>query len=287
LKRGVWVRGKVTDKLTGKPVRAHIQYKPAPDNPLRGEVADFTRFPSVPLELYSTRPDGTFRVPALPGPGAITATGPYGEYIGDGNVAINPTKDGESVPCEIALDPGRKLTGTVLDPDGKPLAGVFAFNLNPFHFWTSRPLPTASFRLTAVDPRGRRSMVFLHPDKRLVKAVELEGSAPDPITVRLEPAGAVTGRLVDEDGQPRPGVDLGIYFVRKDTDYVALHIPEQIKTDSEGRFRVEGLAPGVVYQINLAGKLPNRTIGSVAPRVSVKSGEVKNLGDVKGRLFQE
>jgi RNA polymerase sigma factor (sigma-70 family) len=287
LKRGVWVGGKVTDKVTGKPVRAHIQYHPAADNPHRGEAADFTRFPSLPRELYPTRPDGTFRVAALPGPGAVTARGPYGEYIGDGSVAINPTRDTDSVQCEIVLDPGRMLTGTVLDPDGKPLAGVHVFNMNPLHFWTSRPLPAASFRLTAMDPRGRRSLVFLHTDRHLVKAVELEGNAKDPITVRLEPAGTVTGRLVDEDGQPRSGVDLRIHFVRKDTDYVALHLPEQIKTDPQGRFRIEGLAPGVVYQINLAGKPPNFTIGSVAPRVSIKPGESKHLGDVKGKLFQE
>ncbi len=287
LKRGVWVRGKVRDIVTGKPVRAHIQYQPAADNPHRGEAADFTRFPSVPRELYPTRPDGTFRVAVLPGPGTITAQGPYGEYVRESSAHINPSRDRESTECVITLDPGRTLTGTVLDPDGKPLAGVHVFNLNPLHFWTSRPLPAASFRLTAVDPKGRRSLVFLHPDKRLVKALELEGNAPDPVTVRLEPAGAVTGRLVDDDGRPRPGVELRIHFVRKDTDYVALHLPGQVKTDREGRFRVEGLAPGVTYQINLAGKPPKFTIGSVAPRVSIQAGETKDLGDVKGRLFQE
>jgi hypothetical protein len=138
-----------------------------------------------------------------------------------------------------------------------------------------------------VDPKRRRSLIFLHPEKRLVKGVELPGDARDPVPVKLEPAGTIIGRLVEEDGQPRPDVDLQIHFVRKDTDYVALHLPGHIRTDRAGRFRIEGLAPGVTYQINLAGKGPNFTIGSVVPRVSIKSGETKDLGDVKGKLFQQ
>jgi hypothetical protein len=161
------------------------------------------------------------------------------------------------------------------------------FNLKPLHLWTPQPLETASFTLTAVDPGGSRSLVFLHPEKRLVKALELQGLGQGPLTIRLEPAGTITGRLVDDDGEPRPRVDLLIHFVRKDKDYVAEHLLGKIATDSEGRFRVEGLAPGVVYQINLAGKRSNNTIGSVATRLSIKAGETKVLGDVKGRLFQE
>jgi RNA polymerase sigma factor (sigma-70 family) len=287
LKRGVWVEGRVTDKVTGKPVRAHIEYRPSGDNPRQKDAANFERFPSLPGELYSTRADGSFRVAALPGPGTITARGPYGEYVGDGNAPVNPRPDGEPVRCQIVLDPGRTVTGTIVGPDGEPLDGVRVFNLKTAHFWTPRPLETAAFRLSALDQGGSRSLVFLHLDKRLVKALELQGNAQDPLVVRLEPAGAVTGRLVDEYGQPRPGVNLLIHFVRKDKGYVAEHLLHRIKTDAEGRFRVEGLAPGVVYQINLSGKPPNTTIGSVVPRLSIQSGETKNLGDVKGKLFEE
>jgi protocatechuate 3,4-dioxygenase beta subunit len=287
LKRGVWVQGKVTNKATGNPVAARIEYRISPDNPHRKDAADFARFPSLPADLYRTRSDGTFRIPVLPGPGVLTAHGPYGDFIAAGTADINPGKDGEPAACAIALDPGRTLTGTILGPDGQPLTGVHVFGMKPRDFWTPQPLKTAYFTLTAVDPRRSRSLIFLHPEKRWVKAVELQGNAQDKFTVRLEPAGTITGRLVDEDGQPRPDVNLLIHFVRKDNDYVAEHLPARIKTDREGRFRVEGLAPGVVYQINLAGKPPNITTGSVANRLSVKSGETKDLGDVKGKLFQD
>jgi RNA polymerase sigma factor (sigma-70 family) len=287
LKRGVWVQGKVTDQATGRPVRAHVQYHAGPDNPHRKDLADFTRFPSLPTDLYVTRADGTFRVPALPGPGSVTAHGPHGQYLRDGGASFNLTPDGEPMWCQIVLDPGRTLPGTILDPEGKPLAGVRVHNLNPRHFWSAKPLETASFTLTAVDPRGGRSLVFLHEEKHLAKAVELQGAEPNPLTVRLEPAGTITGRLVDADGQPRPGVSFLIFFEKKDDGSVARHFPERVKTDREGRFRVEGLAVGLRYQIIEAGKPPNIGVAVVATRLSVRAGESKDLGDVKARPFGE
>jgi hypothetical protein len=281
LKRGVWVQGRVTDKVTGKPVRAYMHYEPTTDNPQRGDVVDFTDFYSLPA--YRCRPDGSYRVPALPGPGVLTARELFykKEHLGDGSAPVNPSKDSKWVQCDIALDPGRTLTGTILDPDGKPLASVQAFNADPVDYWTPRALPTASFRVIAVDPRGRRSLVFLHRDKRLAKALELPGDARDPVTVQLERAGAVIGRLVDADGKPRPDAGLGIYFVRKDNDSTATHLPVQIRTDRAGRFCVEGLAPGVVYQI-IAWRR-----GTIADRLSIQPGETRDLGDVKGKPSQE
>ncbi len=287
LKRGVWVQGTVTDKATGKPVRAHIQYSPSPDNPHRKDLADFTRFPSLPTELYVTRPDGSFRVPALLGPGTITARGPYGEYLQDGSATINLTKDGEPVRCRFVLDPGRKLSGTILDPEGKPLAGVRVLNMNPRHFWTAKPLATASFTLTAMDAQGRRSLVFLHEGKHLAKAVDFKESGPGPLTVQLEPAGTITGRLVDAEGQPRPGVSCRIYLELKYDGGVAGHFPERVTTDRDGRFRVEGLAAGLRYQIIELGKPPKGEVAVVATRLSVKAGESKDLGDVKAKPFRE
>ncbi|HLJ98160.1 MAG TPA: sigma-70 family RNA polymerase sigma factor [Gemmataceae bacterium] len=192
LKRGIWAHGKVTNRATGKPVQAYIEYHVSADNPNRNDAPHLTRFPSILADIYPTRRDGTFRIPVLPGPGEIHARGPYGEYIAPTSIAINPGKDTGSVPYALTLDPGRTITGTILDPDGKPLTGVHVFNLSPRHFWTSEPLDTASFTLTALDPGSHRSLVFLHPDKRLVKALDLKGNVDSPLTVRLEPAGTVT-----------------------------------------------------------------------------------------------
>jgi hypothetical protein len=286
LKRGVWVEGTVTDQTTGKPIRAHILYRPAPENPHRNDFPDLRRFPSLGTDLYVTQADGTFRVPALPGPGSLTARAAYGEYLRDGSANINPTPGGKPARYEMVMDPGRTLHGTVLDPDGQPLTGVRALNLKPRHFW-SKPLPTASFTLTAMEPKGRRFLVFLHEEKLLAKAVEIHDRESGSVSVRLEPTATITGRLVDADGQPRPGVSFLIFLERPDDGSNSRYYPERVKADAGGRFRVVGLAGGQRYQIIEAGKPPNDNVAIVVTGLSVKAGETKDLGDVKAKPFQE
>ena len=38
------------------------------------------------------------------------------------------------------------------------------------------------------------------------------GDENGPLTVRLQPAGTVTGRLIDDDGQPRRGVRIDVNY---------------------------------------------------------------------------
>ena len=40
------------------------------------------------------------------------------------------------------------------------------------------------------------------------------GDEHGPLTVRLQPAGTVTGRLLDDDGQPRRGVRISVGYAK-------------------------------------------------------------------------
>ena len=51
-------------------------------------------------------------------------------------------------------------------------------------------------------------MTITHEGRKLVGSVYLKGDEAGAISVRLQPWGTVTGRVVDEDGQPRKGVML-------------------------------------------------------------------------------
>jgi hypothetical protein len=91
------------------------------------------------------------------------------------------------------------------------------------------------------------------------------------LKVQLQPCGSATGRLVDKDGQPLSGVALNVYRF-------ALIGPggAEAKTDKDGRFRIEGLAPGQKYWLSLV----NRPQVGVRATFAVKPGEKKDLGDV-------
>jgi hypothetical protein len=98
---------------------------------------------------------------------------------------------------------------------------------------------------------------------------------------RLRPWGTVSGRLVDRDGHPRPGVTLtyqyGISGIRPNS----LFFPKDVTTDASGHFTFEGLVPGQDYSIMLAAKSAAAQSPKVGESHVLEPGEVKTLGDVR------
>jgi RNA polymerase sigma factor (sigma-70 family) len=217
LRRGVVIKGRVLDKVTRQPVYAHVQYRVFLDNPHRLEVPHWT------TDYYlQTEDDGTFQVVGLPGRGLIVARG-WGDHYRMGigadriegkdtrnrdvtflltapglcetntfhtYVEVNPAKGAESVTCEVVLDPGTMPHGTVVAPDGKPLAGAKAMGLTAYNThrnWTRAPLKTAEFTVWGLGPTEEREVVFVHEGKQLTGTVRVRGDAKEPLIVKLGP----------------------------------------------------------------------------------------------------
>ncbi len=67
-------------------------------------------------------------------------------------------------------------------------------------------------------------------------------------------------------------------------DDPAIGILSHVKTDAEGRFRIEGLVPGQSYTGNAVGEeAEKRGFGVVIDRVVLKPGEIRDLGDLRAR----
>ena len=58
------------------------------------------------------------------------------------------------------------------------------------------------------------------------------------------------------------------------------------RTDGEGRFRLEGLLPGQRYDLYFKKDKPSLS-GTLLKGFIGKPGEVRDLGDVKGKPFRE
>ena len=312
LRRGTVVRGRVFDKATGESVPSSVNYYALAENP---HVPDFPGFgPATEQPWTPTAPDGRFAVVALPGPGIIAARSEVQGYlpgIGAPEIvaretelglefhtvpdrfnsanfqsiaAIEPEPGVAAIEHDLPLDPGRTIAGTVLDPEGEPLAGAEARHLDAFGFGQSRTLPTAEFEARGVDPRRRRSALFVHRERGLAGALPLLGDEDGPLTVRLVPWGAITGRVVDDDGNPVTGIEVDDGSI--DTDPTRFDPPYGditqygVSVDPGGRFRIEGLVPGLAYQAGAyrAGFL---YLGRLFRGVTVKSGEVMDLGDLE------
>jgi hypothetical protein len=307
LERGVSVQGKITDRTTGNPVAALVEYHPALDNP---NVR--SREQIVLFEPVFTHPDGSFTLVALPGPGLVAATAMGDRFLTADRATVDKSstarpfpnirgfftsshrchafesisldKSAKSYRCDLTLTPGPEPIVTILDPDGKPLVGALIGGVLPTDliregWWQSRQQPV--FRVTGLTSHRIRKLTIHHESKRLAGSFAIRDSEPGPLVVKLRPWGTVSGRLIDRDGHPRPGVTLSYRDSISGIRPSSLYFPKDATTDANGHFAFEGLVPEQEYII----KLPAPSAAAQAPRVGeshvLEPGEVKTLGDVR------
>jgi RNA polymerase sigma factor (sigma-70 family) len=311
LVRGIVVRGRVTDRATGKPVpEAVVRYNPLAPNPnVRAEL--------FPLPETRTAADGSYHLVILPGPGLLQVTAFGQDYRGaritgremksffhddvqrgDANVfqlivgvgqqaglsqedchalvLLNPATKESSRTRDVALERGRQVKGSVTDQDGKPLTGVVALGLCPSEVAGPQTLKTSSFTVRTLHPQRTRRLLFLHEGKKLGALVDLRGDTAGPVKVRLQRCGTMTGRVVDRDGQPMAGLVVQFYLQRYYRYYGGAD--RKATTDRDGRFRIDGLVAGEKY-----GSKPKNDINfwPLFRPVVVKPGETKDLGEAK------
>ncbi len=296
LKRGIWIEGKITDKATGKPVHANVCYHAQPENPNQ------TVYGYVPDEATRTaNEDGSYRLVGMPGPGIVatrfvegylranerdddfaikevflpTMTLPTMNYTAIAR--IDPASVVGSVMRDLTLDPGWTFTGTVVGPDGKPLAGTWGLGLDSAGGPREgeEAMKTAQFTVRRFNPHRPRSVLFLHPQTGLVGVGRPPKNQGESITVELRPGATVTGRLLDQGGNPRASVELAVSRQPKElaqpSEY--RYFPQRFKTDQQGRFRIEGLLPEYEFALSVGKSyLP---LGG-----GLQWGQTKDLGDM-------
>jgi RNA polymerase sigma factor (sigma-70 family) len=201
-------------------------------------------------------------------------------------VEIKPEKGATTVRCDVELDPGRTLTVKVRGPDGKPLDGLRVLGQLARDNGPRRgaDLLPAEFPVYGLDGKGRTLMVE-QPGKNLAARCEIKGDERGPVVIDLQPAATVVGRLVDDDGRPLARRDI---FVTEVTPPLTAPSPFpavyrqhslHVRTDATGKFRIDGLIPGLSYR----GAVPSLGpyVRGVFGDLSLKSGETKDLGDVR------
>jgi hypothetical protein len=308
--QGLTVRGKVTDKTTGKPVaQAVVDYRPLYVNNNTNRKINGVW---MPRSEAITSPDGSYVLTVLPGPGVIGVVGPNPDaymtawvtfkerkeffkqlpLVWDneerfmipavgGNAAgiplsqddynalvlLEPGEDDKTLVKDIALEHPLERKGRVVGPDGQPIVGVTVSGLLPGWYETTETLKSAEFTVRGLNPKAERELVFQYKGKLGLFLKKLPDEKLGPLTIKLQPCGSISGRLVDQDGQPVAGVSTkgkgGL----------------PITTDKEGRFHVEGLVPGMKYTI-----MRPKVVATVLVQVVAEPGKNKDLGDLKLRV---
>jgi RNA polymerase sigma factor (sigma-70 family) len=315
LRRGVRLCFRVVDEQTGQPGHASCQYTPLPDNRHKIAAGDRT-FPSMEfMHWHAPDKDGYFDFVAYPGPGVLfcmtsfnrtpflksrlaaadmakglSPTGSGAGLLGFVNASeayrlIDTEDTAEVLRFDLPLRHGQTVTGKLVDPDGKPLVGALGYGLTFDAGAAQPPVPVTEMALpadtfTALGLCGElRTLTFVHKERKLIGHAIVRGTEKGPITVRLRPWGAVSGRLLDaqgkplaqvrvkaSDGQPRPG-----------------SWPPgggEVVTDADGRFRLEYLDPTLKRDVIL-DRGARQARGSSLKAISVGPGETKDLGEIR------
>ena len=99
----------------------------------------------------------------------------------------------------------------------------------------------------------------------------------------LGPWSSVTGRVVDDDGEPRSDIAILLYHEPYPEHALGGSVRQpsmRFELDKDGRFRIDALAPGVKYNLNVFLRGIG-IVGYVEKELMVQPGEVKDLGDRK------
>jgi RNA polymerase sigma factor (sigma-70 family) len=312
MKRGVIVRGKVTDKETGRPVRGWANYYTFHDNPNVGDYPGFGG--NGQAQAYINQEDGSFELVALPGRGLIGvraeeerhkgvvgadkiagydakmktfATLPYYCHIANYHIITEVNLDPKAEPARLELqaDPGKSVAVEVVGPDGQPLGGTTVKGKSELFQSSAFPEESTSFEVHALDPARPRRVIVTHQARKLIGSALLRGDEHGPVTIRLVPWGTVAGRIVDDEGKPRKAMFIssatGNERRQPETDDV---LPGSdwnngIAVGNDGLFRVEGLVPGLRY--STTARTGFEPFGDLFTNLTVAPGEVKDLGDLK------
>jgi hypothetical protein len=227
LRRGVVIRGKVTEDGSGKPIAGATLGYVSRSN-ADSESGDWNSRPNTAL-------DGSYQFAVLPRPGYIMVLGPSEDYayqeigermIREGQpggrrrwyahafIAQDLQTGSKTQEVNITLHRGMTVKGQVVDPQGQPVEDAWMFSRLialpqpvPWRHWWGEYHGNARdgrFELHGVPRDTEVPVIFLEPQRRLGSIVNIAGKSgsSEPVIVRLEFCGTVKVRLVDPAGKP-------------------------------------------------------------------------------------
>jgi len=160
----------------------------------------------------------------------------------------------EQLEQDFELSRGKDMRGQVFDQAGQPLAEASVYltildeNANYWGDWRP-PVPDGEAQATtdanggftlSGGLEGKRFLVGARAEGHAAAQVEVDGGATD-ISLRLDPAFALSGHVLSEDGDPIADISLGLVRIKGADDEESL---EWQTTDDKGAFTFTPQAAG-------------------------------------------
>jgi hypothetical protein len=325
LDRGTTVEGRLIDQESGKPVRGSIIYFPLPgSSQFHSTVKD--KLGSLILAHHPVADDGTFKLLVFPGPGVVCGVGAYDKYVrarvspddakigvgqsiltvfeemhamvemnGHAYRVITPGDQPESLKFDLKLGRGESLRGSFSAKTDRGLKVQFAkfqrAGAYDIPIQTAIDERKATFTASRLDPHQANLLVFYDEQQKLVGHVESQGGAKEPVTIPLEPWSHVQGRILDTENRlPPAGTTVQVVWRDSERHYRhfqtgPLSVPAPVA--SQGRFQIEGLVPGLPFELHVQVPLGGELKLDVhSLNVMLKGGETRDLGEIKVKSFK-
>ena len=289
---GAILRGKVIDGKTGQGVRSYVQARPTPGNPLLNK-------PNVLHECSTnTEPDGTFRLVAPPGDIIVSASPDAGIKVTEpmsyvpasilpshqgllqqrgetGSVTFRDSTmsyqlnyayqllelpaEGET-SVELTLSRGKERTLHLVDPQGRPIESALIAGLDQ----TEQPFAVKQGQLQIVgitSTQRYRHLFVIDKERKLGAYLAMLTSETEPLTMKLEPLGSLSSRVLDNQSKPIGQIRLAVrpqprdssrdsHIIRSEWNPQMLEMLfPSVTTDEDGRFTLENIIPNMDYVV--------------------------------------
>ena len=195
-------------------------------------------------------------------------------------ITLHSGKEREMPPLRIDLR-GREISGTVLDPDGHPVAqALVACSLLRQQATTTDE--HGAFTLTGVPLKGDMELLAVDATRPLFGVLPLGADDRDGLGLRLQALGAITGTVVDANGKPVAAAEVTVSSallnsLGNTTFWARLtaagYAPGPASSDTRGRWETRALLPGT-YTLSLRAGQGLTANGEAA----VDPGQTKDLG---------
>ncbi|HEY3397024.1 MAG TPA: carboxypeptidase-like regulatory domain-containing protein, partial [Armatimonadota bacterium] len=255
------------------------------------QVLVIARGTDRPLATATTDADGQVLLGPLPGGTALRlSAGGRWRYLVAAEewegLTVTPAAGAIQQLPPLRLNPqGRSLKGWVGDAAGQPVAGALVYARG-----VEEPAKTdaqGNFELTGLPARGTLTIVAAHPTEPRFAVKETDPDWGFTPVLALQPLGAVTGQVLDAAGKPAAGARLALSSLMQFYDPPALDVRlreagcssyTRAQADAEGRFRLEGLLPGVTYEMYI---LRDDNLITGHREFQAVPGETVELGEVR------
>ena len=208
-------------------------------------------------------------------------------------VRLRPPSNGEEDPAVFTLHPAPRFSGRIVSAaDGRPVAGalVWPANRSGAFVLSDREGRFGWSEKTANEKVAPEWRVRAMAPGFLPLSLSVEPAAPNATapTLKLEPAAAIRGQVVDAHGAPLAGVTLEALPTSEAQMRHALH-PDWIDlkslSDAAGRFELRQLDPKGTYQL-AAAKEGFTTVRLAVDRLEpLRTRDLERIALQRGRLL--